>query len=106
MNEREKVIRGLEIHLKPNSRCVEGGNVMITWEFALVALLIGWSIGMLAGVLIAVSVEMREGGDWSKGFFEGCDKEALINYLRREKEEMEWRKVDIDGRSDQPGVDS
>ena len=38
--------------------------MMITWTFALVALF-GWIIGMLAmlaGVLIAVSVEMRDGG--------------------------------------------
>lgn len=77
--------------------------MMITWKFALVALLIGWSIGMLAGVLIAVSVEMRDGGAWSRGFFEGCDKATLINYLTGEKEEIKKQKEEqYEGRSDQP----
>jgi hypothetical protein len=61
---------------------------MITWTFDLTALFIGWAVGMLMGVLVVALSEMRDGGSWSKGFFEGCDKEFLINYLNREKEEM------------------
>lgn len=65
---------------------------MITWTFDLLALFIGWAVGMLMGVFIAVVCEMRDGGAWGKGFFEGCDKQFLISYLNREKEEMKKRK--------------
>ena len=61
---------------------------MVTWTFNLLALIIGWAVGMLMGVLVVVLSEMRDGGAWSKGFFEGCDMRFLINYLHREKEEM------------------
>ena len=64
---------------------------MITWTFDLTALCIGWAVGMLMGVLIVVLSEMRDGGSWSKGFFEGCNMQFLINYLNREKEEMKKR---------------
>lgn len=62
--------------------------MMITWTFDLVALFIGWAVGMLMGGLLFVVVEMRDGGAWSKGFFEGCDKKFLISYLDREKERV------------------
>lgn len=62
--------------------------MVVTWTFDLAALFIGWAVGMLMGVLVVALSEMRDGGAWSKGFFEGCDKQFLINYLNREKEEM------------------
>ena len=62
--------------------------MLITWTFDLTALFIGWAVGMLMGVLVVVLSEMRDGGAWSKGFFDGCDKRFLIDYLNREKEEM------------------
>lgn len=62
--------------------------ILITWTFDLTALFIGWVVGMLMGVLVVALSEMREGGSWSKGFFQGCDAQFLINYLKREKEEM------------------
>lgn len=65
---------------------------MITWTFDLLALFIGWAVGMLMGVFVVLVSEMRDGGAWSKGFFEGCDKQFLINYLNKEKEEMIKRK--------------
>ena len=62
--------------------------MMITWTFDLVALFIGWAIGMLMGGLLFVVMATRDGGAWSKGFFDGCDKQFLISYLEREKERM------------------
>lgn len=61
---------------------------MVTWTFDLVALFIGWAVGMLMGGILVLLLGMRDGGAWSKGFFEGCDKRFLINYLNQEKEEM------------------
>lgn len=58
---------------------------MVTWTFDLTALFVGFCVGMLAGGILFVIAEMRDGGAWSKGFFEGCDKRALINYLESEK---------------------
>ncbi len=63
---------------------------MVTWTFDLLALFIGWAVGMLTGCAIVALVELRDGGAWSKGFFDGCDKKHLIDYLNREKEE--WKK--------------
>lgn len=74
--------------------------ILITWTFDLTALFIGWAVGMLMGVLVCALSEMRDGGAWSKGFFEGCDKQFLINYLNREKEEMKKQGRDEHGRSD------
>lgn len=62
--------------------------MMVTWTFDLVALFIGWAVGMLMGGILVLLLGMRDGGAWSKGFFEGCDKRFLINYLNQEKEEM------------------
>lgn len=62
--------------------------MLITWTFDLIALIVGWAVGIVTGAFIVVVSEMRDGGDWSKGFFEGCDKQFLIGYLNREKEEM------------------
>ena len=61
---------------------------MVTWTFDLVALLIGFAVGFLLGGLLFISVVMRDGGAWAKGFFEGCEKKALISYLEHEKERM------------------
>ena len=61
---------------------------MITWTFDLVALFIGWAVGMLMGGLLALAIEMRDGGAWDKGFFDGCDKKFLISFLESEKERM------------------
>jgi len=62
--------------------------MMITWTFDLVALFIGWAVGLLTGGLSFAVMETRDGGAWSKGFFEGCDKKFLISYLDREKERV------------------
>jgi len=69
---------------------------MITWTFDFVALFIGWAVGMLMGGLLFVGIETRDGGAWSKGFFEGCDKKFLISYLESEKERMMKRESEKD----------
>jgi len=61
---------------------------MVTWTFDLTALLIGFAVGFLVGGLLFAFMEMRDGGAWDKGFFEGCEKGALISYLEHEKERM------------------
>lgn len=61
---------------------------MVTWTFDLCALLIGFAVGFLLGGLLFAVIEMRDGGAWAKGFFDGCKKEALISYLENEKERM------------------
>ena len=61
---------------------------MVTWTFDLLALFIGFTVGLLLGGLLFACMEMRDGGAWDKGFFEGCEKEALISYLEHEKERM------------------
>ena len=61
---------------------------MVTWSFDLLALFIGFAVGLLLGALLCAFVEMKDGGAWAKGFFEGCDKRALISYLEHEKERM------------------
>lgn len=61
---------------------------MVTWTFDLMALVIGFCVGMFVGGILFVIIETRDGGAWSKGFFEGCDKQFLINYLENEKERM------------------
>lgn len=61
---------------------------MVTWTFDLTALIVGWAVGMLMGSLWVVIAWMRDGGAWSKGFFEGCDKKFLISYLNKQKEKV------------------
>lgn len=61
---------------------------MVTWTFDLLALFIGFTVGTLVGGLLFAFAEMREGGAWARGFFEGCEKEALISHLEHEKERM------------------
>lgn len=61
---------------------------MVTWTFDLVALFIGFLVGFLVGGLFIGFVETRDGGAWSKGFFEGCKANSLISYLEHEKERM------------------
>ena len=46
---------------------------MVTWTFDLVAVTAGFLVGVFTGSLIVLLIEMREGGAWSKGFYEGCD---------------------------------
>ena len=65
---------------------------MVTWSFDLVALLVGVAIGMIIGIVIVCVGEMREGGGWSKGLFEGCEAKFLISYLNQEKEEAKERR--------------
>ena len=69
---------------------------MITWTFDFTALFIGLAVGMLMGGLLFVAMETRDGGAWSKGFFEGCDKKFLISYLECEKERMMKRESEKD----------
>ena len=61
---------------------------MVTWTFDLMALVIGFCVGMFVGGMLFVIMETRDGGAWSKGFFEGCEKRALMSYLEHEKERM------------------
>lgn len=61
---------------------------MVTWTFDLLALSIGFTVGILVGGLLFAFMEMRDGGAWDKGFFEGCKTQALISYLEHEKERM------------------
>ena len=46
---------------------------MITWTFDLIAILVGFLAGFIVGSFSILLVETREGGAWSKGFYEGCD---------------------------------
>ncbi len=66
--------------------------MVVTWTFDLLALFIGWAVGMLMGCALVIFAEAHDGGAWSKGFFEGCDKQFLINYLNREKEELKKKR--------------
>lgn len=61
---------------------------MVTWTFDLLALFIGFTVGLLLGGLLFAFMEMRDGGAWAKGFFEGCEKGAMISYFEHEKERM------------------
>lgn len=44
---------------------------MITVTFDATALFVGFCIGMFVGGLVALFVEMREGGPWSDGYTTG-----------------------------------
>ena len=46
---------------------------MVTWTFDLMALVIGFCVGMFVGGILFAIMETRDGGAWSKGFYEGCD---------------------------------
>lgn len=46
---------------------------MVTWTFDLVAILVGFLAGFFIGSFSFLLLEMRDGGAWSKGFYEGCD---------------------------------
>lgn len=46
---------------------------MVTWTFDLMALCVGFFVGMLIGGILSAIIETRDGGAWSKGFYEGCD---------------------------------
>ena len=61
---------------------------MVTWTFNLLALFVGFAVGLLLGGLLFAFMETKDGGAWAKGFFEGCEKRALISYLEHEKERM------------------
>lgn len=68
---------------------------MVTWTFDFIALFVGFCVGMIAGAFSSVIIETRDGGAWSKGFFEGCDKRALINYLENEKRETAEKVITV-----------
>lgn len=66
---------------------------MVTWTFDLVAILAGFLAGFIIGSFAVLLVEMREGGAWSKGFYEGCNLKHKIedinkaaDYARKNKE--------------------
>lgn len=46
---------------------------MVTWTFDLVAFVVGFIVGIIVGAFLFLFIEMRDGGDWSKGFNEGFD---------------------------------
>lgn len=52
---------------------------MVTWTFDLVAILVGFLAGSIVGSLVVLLVEVRDGGAWSKGFYEGCDLSHKID---------------------------
>lgn len=64
---------------------------MVTWTFDLVALIIGFFLGMFAGAFISLYVEMRDGGAWEKGFSAGFDLKHKLedakNVLLKVKED-------------------
>lgn len=60
---------------------------MVTWTFDLLALSIGFAVGMFFGCAILLFAEMRDGGAWSKGFYEGCDAKHIIEFLNQEKKD-------------------
>ena len=68
---------------------------MVAWTFDFIALFVGFCVGMLAGGILFGIMEMRDGGAWSIGFFEGCDKRALINYLENEKKETAEKVITV-----------
>ena len=44
---------------------------MVTWTFDLLALVVGFVIGIIVGAFLFLFLETKDGGDWSKGFSEG-----------------------------------
>lgn len=61
---------------------------MVTWTFDLFALIAGFLIGMLVGGLIYCTVEMRSGGAWAKGFYDGCDfRDNILPRLKQQKKD-------------------
>lgn len=58
---------------------------MVTWTFDLLALFVGFIVGVFCGVLLYCTIEMRNGGSWSKGFGEGWN--AKRDYLKMKERE-------------------
>ena len=59
---------------------------MVTWTFDLLAMVIGFILGVICGALLYCTVELRDGGSWDKGFHEGW--KARHDYFEmKEKEE-------------------
>ena len=63
---------------------------MVTWTFDATALFIGFIVGVIVGSLNVLLIEMRDGGSWSKGFYEGChlrhkieDINSAVDYAKR-----------------------
>jgi len=64
---------------------------MVTWTFDLTALVVGFIVGMFIGAFVFVFILFRDGGIWSKGFYDGCKLrnivEKLENLVEAKKEE-------------------
>ena len=60
---------------------------MVTWTFDLIALIVGFFIGMIVGGLLYCTSEMRDGGAWAKGFYDGCPLKDTLPLLKPQKEE-------------------
>lgn len=67
---------------------------MVTWTFDLTAVIAGFLVGFFIGGLIVLLIEMREGGAWSKGFYEGCD---LRNKIEDINSAVDYAKRSISG---------
>ena len=65
---------------------------MVTWTFDLAALVAGFIAGVAFGVLLFLFVEFRNGGAWSKGFYEGWDSKHDYQEQRHKKELNELKK--------------
>ena len=64
---------------------------MVTWTFDLLALIVGFFIGMVVGCLLYCTIEMRDGGSWAKGFFDGCDFKYKFPLQKPQKEDEDGK---------------
>lgn len=60
---------------------------MVTWTFDLLALIVGFLIGMCMGSLLYCTLEMRDGGSYAKGLYDGCNLKDTLPPLKPQKEE-------------------
>lgn len=67
---------------------------MVTWTFDRMALVVGFCVGMFVGCILFAIMETREGGAWSKGFYEGCD---LRNKIEDINSAVDYAKRSISG---------
>lgn len=56
---------------------------MVTLTFDLAALLVGFFIGVIIGGFAFLIIEMRDGGNWGKGFYDGCNLKSIVERLER-----------------------